>query len=103
LQHGRLRQVPAELPNESVTSTRKRLNKPGIFRRVTQRLANFAHSGGHAVFEVDKRVRLPQGATHFVPGYHLSGILNQQRQQLERLRLQSDSSPIFAQFSGAQV
>jgi hypothetical protein len=74
-----------------------------MFRRVTERIANFIQCGGHTVIEVHEGFGLPQGATHLIARYDFSGLLDQQRQQLERLRLQPDFAPIFAQFSGAQV
>jgi hypothetical protein len=72
-------------------------------RRVAQSLANLVHRRAEAVVKIDEGISLPQFTANLFPTDHFAGVLQQQRQQLEGLRLQTNFDAFSAQFTGIEV
>jgi len=54
------------------------------------------------VIEVDDRLA-PEFLAQLLPGYQLSGLFQQQRQDLKRLFLQPDAQAALCQFAGSTI
>ena len=87
---------------KSITPTGNGLDEARILRRVAQRFTNLVYGFVDAVVEVDDRLA-PEFLVQLLPGYQLSGFLQQHRQDLKRLLLQPDAQAALRQFSGSQV
>jgi hypothetical protein len=68
--------------NEAVTTAMKSFNKTGIFRLISESLAQLFDCAVQAVIEVNKRVGRPKPSLQFFPGHHLSRVLQQHDQHL---------------------
>jgi hypothetical protein len=81
----------SDLPDQAVTAVRKSFDKLRLLRGVAESGSNFVYGSAQAVIEIDKGIRGTQFFTDFVAGEDFAGARQQQRKQLERLRLQTKS------------
>lgn len=88
---------------QAITASAHRLNKARRLRVVAQNLAQLAHGGVEAVFEVYKGVVGPKALMQFRAGHQLPGPLGQRQQQAARLLLQADGAAILAQVARAEI
>src|SRR5579863_751700 len=79
--------------NEPIASAGNSLQKTWVVSRVVQSRAQFPHCRIQRVVKLHKRVARPQFLADFLPGYELIRTLQQQRQNLERLLLQTNPNP----------
>src|ERR1039457_4956524 len=98
--------IPAfwkELRSPNSSSARNGLDKAWLCGGIIENLANFVDGGAQAVIEVHKRIGGPKLLTNLFSGDELARSLQEQGEQLERLRLQPDSYPLFSQLANLQV
>jgi len=74
-----------------------------MLRGIPKRFANLVDGSIQAIIEIHKRIRRPQLAPQFLSRHNLPGILQQQRQHLERLILQTNLQPALAELAGRKV
>jgi hypothetical protein len=55
------------------------------------------------VIKINECVGMPEFAANLFPCHHFSGMFEHQRQQPERLRLQSDPVAVLVELAGAQI
>jgi hypothetical protein len=91
-----------DVGEEPVTATGNGLNEAWILRRVAQRFTNLVDGFVQTVIEVDDRLA-PKFLLQLLPGYQLSGLFQQHRQDLKRLLLQSDAQATLRQFAGSKI
>jgi len=103
LEWGGFRYGWQEGADETEAAARQSLDKARIFGGVVERLAQFVQGRAEAVVEIHLRAIWPELLTDFFAAHHLPRMFQQERQQLERLRLQPDLSPVFSQLAGAQI
>jgi len=89
--------------DESVATTRHRLDEPRCIRRVSERIAQPANGGIQAVFKVDECFRRPQSLPQLLPCDELAGTLEQRLENLKRLIGQVDPDAALPQLTRAQV
>jgi hypothetical protein len=70
---------------------------------IPQRLANLVHRSIQAMIEIDEGIGRPDCFAQVVARDDLTCVLQERGQDLKRLFLQPDASPILAQLSGGQV
>jgi len=88
--------------NKSIATPRQSLDKTGTFRRIAQHLANLVYGSIQVVIEIDKRVR-PKPLLQSFPSDHLTGSLQQDGENLERLAREFEFHSSLAQFSCPKV
>ena len=93
----------SNIANEAISSSSKRLNEDGRFRRFAQRIAQPLDGGIQTVIEVDEGVRRPELAAQFLSGNHFSRPFKQRRQHLQRLFLELYLLSPLAQFPGVEI
>ena len=87
---------------EPIAATGNGLDEARILRRVAQRFTNLVDGFVEAVIEVDDRLA-PKSLAQLFPGYQLSGLFQQHRQDLKRLLLQPDPQAALRQFARSKV
>ena len=83
--------------DESVALAGKSFDIPRLVRRVAERLAEFVDSGVETLLKIDESGALPEVILEFLATYYFAGALNEERQDLEGLALQPNTSPEFTQ------
>src|SRR5260370_18662023 len=78
-------------------------NKPRFPRRVAQSVPKFFDRGVQAVIEGTEGVLGPESLTQFIPGNNFAGVLQQQREQPERLFLQLYLDAFLVQLSRTKI
>jgi len=76
-----------DVGEKAVAAARDGLDEAGVFGRISQRISDLADRLVEAMIEIHDRL-WPKSTLHFFPGYELSGLFEQHRQQLEGLLLQ---------------
>ena len=71
--------------------------------RIAQSLAEFVDRLVDTLVEVDEGVVRPQPGAQFFPGDQFAGSVDQRTQDIERLALQLDAGPVFADFPGNEI
>src|ERR1700722_1990696 len=88
-----------ELAHEPIAAAGKGLDISGFGRTVPQRGSNLVYGEVDAMFEVDKGGVLPEAALDLFATHKLVGMLDQKCEHSERLRLELQQPPGFAQFT----
>src|SRR4051812_18123034 len=89
--------------NEPVATPRYGFHKPGILRRIAQRIPHFANGAVDCVVEIDKGVAVPELLLDLFPGDHFARAIDQEGQNLEWLLLNFDANAALAQFAQPEV
>src|SRR3954449_9736843 len=89
--------------NEPVAQPRYGFHKPGILRRIAQRVPHLADGAVDCVVEIDKGVAVPELLLDLFPSDHFTGTLEQEGQNLERLLPKFDANAALPQFAHAEV
>jgi len=87
---------------ESVASTRNRLDKARVLRRISQRVSYLAHRLIETVVEIHDRA-WPKLLAYLLPRHQLSGSLEQDCKQAERLLLQWYPLPLLGELAAVQI
>src|SRR5262249_45599460 len=74
-----------EASYKAVTPPRERLDKAGSLRRVVQRVPQAHHGCIEPLLKVHERAVGPEPLLQALPGYYFTGVLEEDRQQLEGL------------------
>src|SRR5260370_35554277 len=82
---------------------REGLDKPGLVRRVVQRISKFFDRGVQAVIEGTEGVLGPKSLTQLVPGNDFAGVLQQHYHQPERLFLELYLYAFLVQLSRTEI
>ena len=82
---------------------REGLDKPGLVRRVAQRISKFFDRGVQAVIEGTEGVLGPKSLTQLVPGNDFAGVLQQHYHQPERLFLELYLYAFLVQLSRTEI
>jgi len=86
--------------DEAIAAARNGLEVAGIFRVVCQHFADLLYAEINAPLEVHKGVVAPEAASNLLPGHDLSGPFRKQEEDTERLWMDLQREPGFAQFPG---
>jgi hypothetical protein len=78
-------------------------NEVGALGVVIQRRPQPLHGIVQSLFKVNKRVGRPKVLLQFFPGDSLARTLQQHDQDVDRLPLQPDLHPLFAEFPGFRI
>ncbi len=89
--------------DEAVPPSGQRFDVSRCLRRVSQHLANPGDRVVQAVVEIHERIRGPQPGPDLFAGDEVAGRLQQQRQHLNGLPLQTQLHAAFAQFPRMQI
>src|SRR5260370_1205743 len=71
--------------------------------RVAERLTDLVQSRAQTVLEIDHNIAAPYSFLQVFPCEHLTGLLEESDQELERLILQFDADAKLAQLAGAKI
>ena len=88
-----------ELAHKTIAATGKGLHISGFGCAVPQRGSNLVYGEVDAMFEVDKGGVLPETALDLFTAHKLVGMLDQKCEHSERLWLELQQPPCFAQFT----
>jgi len=91
------------LGEEAVSATSNGFYKAGTLRGVAEGFANFADRFVEPVVEIHESVRGPEFFLKLLASYDLAGVLEQHRQELERLLLKANPQTVFTQFAGTKI
>src|SRR5512138_2634175 len=89
--------------NEPIAASRQRLDVFRIVGRIAQRLAKSIDRRIERLLRVDETLLRPQSPAEGFARDELAGLLQQRREDEERLIGQADGTPISAQLLRAQV
>jgi hypothetical protein len=92
-----------DLSKESVSAARQRFNVAGPLGGVAEHLAKTRNCIVQAMVEIDKSIGGPNQRSQLLASDHIAGVLEQSGQDLQRLTLQPQSYPLFAQLPSAEV
>jgi hypothetical protein len=95
--------VAHQAADEPVAAARHRLDELRLVGVVAERRAQPLHGGIQAVLEIHEGAGRPQPLANAVAGDHVSGLLEQQLQDLEGLVLQARAPVRRAQLAGVDV
>ena len=88
---------------EPVATTRTVSTNRGVFGPIAQRVAQPVDHGIQTVVEIDERATRPEPLAQLFTGDDVTGSLQQQREDLERLLLKPDADASLPQLAGLQI
>ena len=89
--------------NKTIASASQGFNESRIISGVAEGLADFVDGRAEGVLKIDGRVFAPHTELEFFAGNDLTGVLKQDRKNLEGLALNLDSLTSLPQLSGLQI
>ena len=89
--------------DKAISSSRKGLNVPGARCGIAQNLPNLIYRRIQAMVEIDEGVGGPKFLPQVIPRDDFTSPLQQNREHLPGLALQTQFHAILAQFSGVKV
>jgi len=89
--------------NKTIASASQGFNKARIISGVAEGLADFVDGSAEGVLKIDGRVFAPYPKLEFFAGDDLTGVLKQDRKNLEGLALNLNSLTSLPQLSGLQI
>src|SRR5262249_30595424 len=93
----------SRLSSESVPAPGDRLDIAGSLGGLRERLAQALNRRVYSVADLHHRVVRPKPAADALPQHNLSGALQQEDQQPQRLLLQANDLAVPAQLAGANI
>jgi hypothetical protein len=95
--------LPLDRHQPAVSPPTKRFNVARTGRIITECLPQFLEGRADAVLKLDNGIVGPEFFLNLFLGYDLSGILEQQHENLERLVLQPDPAILLAQLPSPEI
>src|SRR6266851_5308901 len=92
-----------DLREEAVAAASNGFHKAGTLGGVAEGLTDFADRFVEPVVEIHESVRGPEFFLKLLASYDLAGVLEQHRQELERLLLKANPQTVFTQFAGTKI
>src|SRR4030095_14932341 len=94
---------PFDRGGETITFSRQGLDDPWSLRIVFKRFTNLLNSGVDRVIELDEATFFPKGLLNLRAGDKFSGSSRQKCKKTAWLILQSNPSPVLAEFGSVQI
>ena len=95
--------LPVDRGQQTDSRGAKVLDESRRVRAVSQRVAKLPHGAIDGVIEIDEGVVWPKVLLYLLASDDLTGVPEQEQQDLPRLVLKLDSDPKLAQFPGAGI
>ena len=92
-----------DVREEAVAAAGHGFDKAGTLGGIAQGLTDLVDRFVEPVVEIHERVRGPELLRKFLARYDLAGVLEQHRQDSERLLLKPDSQAVLAQFTRTKI